>query len=136
MHPAVAGTPAKWKCIERCGACCKLGDFDMDVLKGMLRDEKDVAEYLDMIADDGWCRHFDSISRKCAVYADRPRFCRATPEVFHDLYDVEPDNFDAFAIDCCQCHIANSFGEDSHEADRYSQQVIEPFARTQQCAGE
>lgn len=109
----------KWKCMEHCGACCKLDDFDPDVLREMLSSEQDVVEYLSMIRPDGWCKHFDSFSRKCTIYESRPEFCRATPQVFEQLYNVSPPQFDQFAIACCEFHIANTFGERSNEASRY-----------------
>lgn len=111
--------PRKWQCMSHCGACCKLNDFDQDVLRDMLKSEVDVVEYLDMIGTDGWCKWFDSHSRKCTIYSNRPRFCRATPQVFEDLYNVKREQFDEFAISCCEFHIANSYGEESHEAFRY-----------------
>lgn len=120
MDNSVSSRP-KWKCMPHCGACCKLNDFDLDVLRDMLRNENDVVEYLSMINPEGWCKHFDSFSRKCSVYDHRPRFCRATPEVFEQLYDVCPSQFDDFAISCCEFHIENTYGEGSHEAYRYDE---------------
>lgn len=105
--------------MSNCGACCKLGDFDDEVLREMLQSETDIVEYLGMIGSDGWCIHLDTITRKCRKYEDRPRFCRATPDVFEDLYGVEKEEFDEFAISCCEYHIGNIFGEESHEMQRY-----------------
>lgn len=119
-----------------CGACCKLGDFDEDLLRGMLKNEHDLIEYLNMIASNGWCIHFDTATRTCTTYASRPRFCRATPEVFHDLYDVPTPHFDAFAISCCQYHIANVYGEASHEAARFEALSGVPFEHSLQYEGE
>ena len=108
-----------WKCMQQCGACCFLGDYDDEVLSDMLQDEKDVIEYLGMISESGWCKWFDKVSRTCTKYHDRPRFCRATPDVFHDLYNVEKSDFDASAISFCESHIDNIYGEESDEAVRY-----------------
>lgn len=108
-----------WRCMPHCGACCKLDDFDRDVLHDMLKSETDVVEYLGMIGSDGWCKWFDSFSRKCTIYENRPRFCRATPDVFNQLYDVPVGQFDEFAISCCEFHIANSYGAESNEAFRF-----------------
>lgn len=108
-----------WKCMKHCGACCKLGDFDEEVLRDMLKVDADVVEYLSMIGEDGWCKWFDNVSRKCTKYAERPRFCQATPEVFEELYETPRDEFDQFAKSCCEYHISNSYGEDSQEAQRY-----------------
>jgi len=119
-----------WKCMQFCGACCKLGDFDEEVLQDMLQSEGDVVEYLDMVGEDGWCKWLDSTSRKCTKYADRPRFCRATPAVFEELYKAPQTEFDEFAKSCCEYHISNSFGEDSNEADRYQHFKELPFEHT------
>lgn len=105
--------------MEYCGACCKLDDFDPDVLQEMLSNEQDVVEYLSMIRPNGWCKHFDTFSRKCTIYDSRPEFCRATPQVFERLYDTPPSQFDQFAISCCEFHIGNTYGDDSNEALRY-----------------
>lgn len=122
--------------MQSCGACCKLGDFDEEVIRGMLRTEEDVVEYLGMVGQDGWCKWLDTYSRKCTKYNERPRFCRATPEVFEDLYKVPQAEFDEFAISCCQVHISNVFGEDSQEAERYERLTGTPFERTQRCEAE
>lgn len=119
IDPIASSSPVKWKCMSNCGACCRLGDFDEEVLRGMLRSETDVVEYLGMVGSDGWCIHFDTFTRKCGKYEDRPRFCRATPQVFEDLYGVEKEDFDEYAISCCEYHIGNVFGEESQEAQRY-----------------
>lgn len=125
----------KWKCMSDCGACCKLDDFDEPVLREMLKDEKDVVEYLDMISPNGWCKWFDSFSRKCTRYDSRPRFCRATPEVFQQMYDVPVDEFDSFAMSCCDFHIGNSFGEQSQEFLRYQSFKALPSGHNQICEG-
>ena len=109
--------------MESCGACCKIGEFDMEVIEGMLKNEKDVVEYLSMVGEDGWCRYFDSVSRRCNIYERRPRFCRVTPEVFNELYGVAKEEMDAFATECCIYHIENVYGEESNEIDRYNRIV-------------
>lgn len=118
--------------MKHCGACCKLDDFEEDVLRDMLKSDDDVVEYLGMIGTDGWCRWFDSEERSCSKYETRPRFCRATPEVFKDLYNVDKEDFDEFAISCCEFHIANTFGEESHEVERYDVFKDSPSEQTQQ----
>lgn len=120
----------KWECMSQCGACCKLDDFDPDVLQEMLKNEADVVEYLDMVGADGWCKWFDTFSRKCTKYETRPRFCRATPEVFNQLYDVPSEEFDTFAVSCCDFHIANTYGEESQEVSRYNRFKQNAFEHT------
>lgn len=134
----VASKPV-WQCMSQCGACCKLDDFEGDVLRDMLKSEADVVEYLGMIGDNGWCTWFDSHSRRCSRYDSRPRFCRATPQVFTELYGVPADDFDEFAVSCCEFHITNTFGDDSHESMRYesfTKGATLACGQTQQCAGE
>lgn len=107
--------------MNNCAACCKLEDFDHDILKDLLKSDADVAEYLDMIdPSSGWCKWFDSFSRTCSIYDHRPRLCSATPQNFNDLYDVPPVQFDDFVISCYRFHISNSFGEQSQESSRYN----------------
>lgn len=108
-----------WECMQKCGACCFLGDYDDEVLREMLQEEKDVIEYLGMISESGWCKWFDKVLRTCTKYEDRPRFCRATPDVFQDLYEIEKSDFDESAISFCESHIDNTYGEESDEALRY-----------------
>lgn len=122
--------------MANCGACCKLGDYDEEVLRDMLRTETDVVEYLGMIGADGWCKWFDSVSRKCTKYEDRPFFCRATPEVFEDLYGVPNVEFDEFAKECCEYHIGNVYGEESHESQRYQAFKDSPSRHSRQCEAE
>lgn len=110
----------KWQCMDQCGACCKLGEYEHDVLRDLLKSETDVVEYLEMISpDDGWCKWYDHRSRTCTQYETRPRFCRATPQTFRELYDVDESRFNDFAISCCQFHISNTYGDDSVEAYRH-----------------
>lgn len=122
--------------MQNCGACCKLDDFDEDVLQEMLQSEADVVEYLGMIDETGWCKHFDTLTRKCSKYDTRPRFCRATPQVFEQLYKVSTEEFDEFAIECCHFHIDNTFGEGSQEASRYTRFIRSSSEQNQSHVGE
>lgn len=119
--------PRKWQCISSCGACCNIGDYDADVLDEMLKSEEDVRLYASMVGEDGWCRNFDSITRKCTIYETRPGFCRVTPENFKRLYDVNADDINEFSIDCCEYHIGEVYGEDSGEFERF-QTIISAVA--------
>lgn len=124
MTAPPAPTEVKWSCVKNCGACCKIGDYDAEVLKGMLRDENDVLEYIAMIGEDGWCRHFNSTLRNCSIYEKRPRFCRVEPTVFKDLYDVEKEDLDSFGIDCCIDQIGEVYGDESQEIERFINQNL------------
>lgn len=95
-----------WQCMKGCGACCFLGDYDSDTLLELLKCPSDVEAYLDMIGEDGWCRHFDKQGKRCTQYGARPSFCRVDFDVFHSLYGVQsPEELNSFAIQCCEEHI-------------------------------
>lgn len=108
--------------MKGCGACCFLGDYDDDTLLGLLKCPADVETYLDMIGEDGWCRHFDKQARNCTQYQARPSFCRVDFDVFHSLYGVQSaDDLDSFAIACCEEHINGVYpsldDDDSKESE-------------------
>ena len=56
-----------------------------------------------MVAEDGWCRHYDHGQRSCSIYDVRPDFCRVSN--LGRLFGVI-GNVDGFAIDCCRQQIA------------------------------
>jgi len=76
-----------------------------------------------MVGPDGWCIHFDRENRDCRIYSDRPRFCRVQADVFQDLYGVEPEELNDFAIDCCQQQIEGVYGDRSPEMERFNAAV-------------
>jgi uncharacterized protein len=109
---------ATWKCIQNCGACCHLDPSDRPDLDSYL-DDAELAQYLSLIGPDGWCINYDPLERICNIYPERPRFCRATPDVFADMFEIEPTEFNDFAIECCQEQIAGVYGPLSLESHRY-----------------
>lgn len=109
---------ATWKCIKNCGACCHLDPADRPDLETYLS-EPELAEYLSLIGPDGWCLNYNHLDRTCRIYPDRPRFCRATPEIFADLFGIGSEEFNDFAIDCCQEQIVGVYGDRSLESIRY-----------------
>lgn len=113
---------ATWRCVKQCGACCQLDPADRPDLEDYLPPEE-LALYLSLVGPDGWCIHFDQDSRECQIYADRPRFCRVQPEVFQDLYGVEPEELNDFAIDCCRQQIEGVYGDRSLEMLRFDREV-------------
>lgn len=127
--PMVRGgrTVPQWSCMKGCGACCFLGDFDLDVLTDLLKNPDDVEAYLSMLAPDGWCKYYSKQDRACTTYAERPRFCRVDFDVFSSLYDVKTEaEFNSFAIECCNEHIGNIYPAldnqgQSEEQRRFSQ---------------
>jgi Fe-S-cluster containining protein len=107
--------------MQGCGACCQLNPDERD-LEDYLTPEE-LQQYLSMVGEGGWCVHFDRSSRLCTIYENRPLFCRVKPEIFQKMYEVEPADFDEFAIDCCHQHIEDLYGEESEEMARYLQEV-------------
>ncbi|MEG3437161.1 YkgJ family cysteine cluster protein [Pannus brasiliensis CCIBt3594] len=110
-----------WRCITGCGACCQLNPDERD-LEDYLT-EAELQQYLSMVGEGGWCIHFDHQTRLCTIYENRPIFCRVKPDIFERMYQIEPTEFDEFAIDCCHQHIEDLYGEDSEEMNRYLQEV-------------
>lgn len=113
---------ATWQCVKQCGACCHLDPSDRPELEDYLTPDE-LALYLSLVGEGGWCIHFDHAERECRIYADRPRFCRVQADVFADLYDIEPDELNDFAIDCCRQQIEAVHGDHSLEMLRFEQAI-------------
>ncbi len=111
-----------WRCISGCGACCNLDPGDRPNLAEYLSSQE-LELYLSMVGEEGWCINFDRETRKCLIYEDRPRFCRVKPDIFQVMYDIEPQNFNQFAIDCCRQQIEGVHGKDSEEMLRYNTEI-------------
>lgn len=112
----------QWRCLENCGACCNLDPSDRPELESYLTSEE-LELYLSMVGEDGWCINYDHETRKCTIYDQRPRFCRVKPDIFQAMYDIAPEEFSDFAIDCCNQQIEGVYGKSSPELNRYQQQV-------------
>ncbi|VVB12980.1 unnamed protein product [Arabis nemorensis] len=113
-----------WKCVEDCGACCKLAkDFAFVTPDEIFEDPDDVELYRSMIGDDGWCINYNKATRKCSIYADRPYFCRVEPEVFQTLYGIEEKKFNKEACGCCIDTIKTIYGPDSKELDNFNRAI-------------
>ncbi|MGE5655927.1 MAG: YkgJ family cysteine cluster protein [Actinomycetota bacterium] len=113
---------ATWQCVKQCGACCYLDPTERPDLHEYLSPEE-LALYMSLIGEDGWCINFDHEARQCQIYADRPRFCRVQPDIFAEMYGVEPEELNDFAIDCCQQHIEDLYGDRSLEMLRFNREV-------------
>lgn len=113
---------SEWRCIKSCGACCNLEPSDRPDLGDYLS-ESELALYLSMVGENGWCINYDQNSRTCQIYDDRPRFCRVKPDIFEQMYDIPLDEFEEFAIDCCHQQIEAVYGEESDEMNRYLMEV-------------
>lgn len=113
---------ATWHCVKQCGACCHLDPNERpDLDEYLMPSELDL--YLSLVGEDGWCINYDHTNRECRIYADRPRFCRVEPEVFQELYGVEPEELNEFATDCCLQQIEGVYGHRSLEMLRFNREV-------------
>lgn len=113
---------ANWLCVKNCGACCNLDPTDRPDLEEYLAGEQ-LALYLSLVGEDGWCIHFDQVTRECQIYADRPNFCRVTAPTFEAMYGIEPAELNDFAIDCCRQQIEGVYGDRSLEMLRFDRAV-------------
>ncbi|MDX2100016.1 MAG: YkgJ family cysteine cluster protein [Leptolyngbyaceae cyanobacterium bins.59] len=113
---------ATWQCVKSCGACCHLDPNDRPDLEEYLKPDE-LQLYLSMVSEGGWCVHFDPATRECQIYADRPRFCRVQADVFQDLYGIEPEELNEFAIECCQQQIEGVYGDRSPELLRFERAI-------------
>ncbi|MGK7941978.1 MAG: YkgJ family cysteine cluster protein [Crocosphaera sp.] len=111
-----------WKCVEGCGACCNLDPGDRPDLEDYLTPEE-LEHYLSLVGEDGWCINFDPETRKCLIYEQRPRFCRVQPDTFQTMYDIDPSEFNDFAIECCRQQIEGVYGEKSTEMEHYNRGI-------------
>jgi uncharacterized protein len=113
---------ATWQCVKQCGACCNLDPNDRPELADYLTaDELNL--YLSMVGVDGWCINFDQNSRECKIYDLRPSFCRVQADTFNQMFGVEPEDLNDFAIDCCREQIDAVYGDRSLEMIRFDQGV-------------
>jgi uncharacterized protein len=113
---------ATWRCIKQCGACCHLDPADRPDLDLYLS-PAELTLYLSLVGADGWCVNFDQTTRECQIYASRPRFCRVESEIFQEMYGIEAEELNDFAIDCCREQIEGVYGDRSLEMLRFDREV-------------
>jgi len=113
---------ATWQCVKQCGACCHLDPADRPDLPEYLS-PAELEEYLSLVGEGGWCINFDHDTRECRIYPHRPRFCRVEAEVFQQMYGIELEELNEFAIDCCRQQIEGVYGDLSLEKLRFDQAV-------------
>ena len=101
-----------WKCIENCGACCRLNLSEREDLSRILS-VNDIALINSMAKKDGWCKYLDKTNSKCTIYEYRPHFCRVNE--FSTLFKGYLKNGDKFLIDCCTQHISSTYGNKSKQ---------------------
>jgi uncharacterized protein len=113
---------ATWQCVKQCGACCQLDPSDRPDLADYLTTDQ-LALYLSLVGEDGWCIHFDHANRECRIYTDRPDFCRVTFDTFNGMYGIGPEDLNDFAIDCCCQQIEGVYGDRSLELLNFQRAV-------------
>lgn len=113
---------ATWQCVKNCGACCYLEPSERPELDEYLEPQQ-IEQYLSLVGEDGWCIHYNHQERECSIYANRPRFCRVQFDIFEEMFGIEPDELNDFAIDCCQQQIEGVYGADSPEMISFNDQV-------------
>ncbi|XP_057972069.1 uncharacterized protein LOC131160418 [Malania oleifera] len=115
------GKEQVWKCVEGCGACCKLDKGPAFATpEEIFHDPSDVQLFRSLIGPDGWCVHFEKSTRRCSIYADRPYFCRVEPDIFKNLYGIEKKKFNKEACSCCRDTIKAIYGSQSIELDNFN----------------
>ncbi|CAN0881440.1 hypothetical protein LINGRAHAP2_LOCUS14239 [Linum grandiflorum] len=113
-----------WKCVQGCGACCKLDKGPLfPTPEEIFTDSSDVELYRSLIGPDGWCIHYEKSTRKCSIYADRPYFCRVDENVFEDLYGINKKMFNREACNSCRDTIEMIYGFDSKELNNFNQSL-------------
>jgi uncharacterized protein len=113
---------ATWQCVKQCGACCNLDPRDRPELEEYLLPEQ-LAIYMSMVGEDGWCINLDRDTRSCSIYDARPSFCRVQADTFGAMFGIEPEELNDFAIDCCREQIEGVYGELSLEAIRFDREL-------------
>ena len=109
-----------WKCIKNCGACCYLApDERVEALESL--DDKQTEIYLKMVGKNGWCTNYDSVSRTCMIYDNRPDFCNV--HNLGDFYDFNHVLPDTYAINCCRQHIKSIYGKSSLELMTFEKEI-------------
>lgn len=109
---------ATWQCVNTCGACCNLTPNDRPDLANYLTPEQ-LAIYMGMVGPDGWCNNYDAEQRLCKIYDQRPSFCRVQADTFTQMFNIEPEELNDFAIDCCGEQISGVYGPNSDELERF-----------------
>lgn len=120
QHSQMLDGSAAWRCINQCGACCRLAPEERPEALAVLNDAQRHL-YLEMAGADGWCRHYDSGGRRCRIYENRPDFCRVSN--LTQLFSVAEPEADAFAIACCRQQIRSVYGGRSLELRKFNRSL-------------
>ncbi len=113
-------SPEQWKCVSNCGACCRLAPLErLEALESLSPSQE--MEYLKMVGQDGWCIHYDSGSRSCKIYKDRPDFCQVSN--LNKFFDTGVQGSPLNAIEYCRQHIRTVYGGKSKEMRKFQREV-------------
>ncbi len=109
-----------WVCTRDCGACCRLAPEERSEAIAVLGEE-DLDTYMGMVGSDGWCIYFDTGTRSCKIYDQRPEFCKVKSlKKFFKIGDIDPD---VYAIECCKQQIRSLYGGRSREMHRFRRSI-------------
>ncbi|CAH9078306.1 unnamed protein product [Cuscuta epithymum] len=60
----------EWKCVQNCGACCKLDKGqNFPSPEEIFDDPSDIQLYKSLVGEDGLCIHDEKSTRMCSIYA-------------------------------------------------------------------
>ena len=118
--------PTSWNCIKGCGACCKLDPSTRQEALAVLT-EKQQEEFISLVGPDGWCIHYDKLKRSCNVYSQRPDFCHVS--LLPSLFNIDNDQHDMFAIECCTQHIKSTYGGKSKVMRKFRRSLKQEKSR-------
>ena len=110
----------QWKCISQCGACCRLDPLERTEAIESLNPEQ-AREYLQMVGKNGWCIYYDTGSRRCRIYENRPDFCKVAN--LKQFFDVDTKDYHQNAIKFCIQQIKSIYGGRSKELRRFRQEI-------------
>ncbi|KAF9590882.1 hypothetical protein IFM89_000138 [Coptis chinensis] len=113
-----------WKCVQNCGACCKLVKSpSFATPEEIFENPSDIELYKTMVGPDGWCIHLNKSTRTCSIYNERPYFCRVEPSVFETLYGIDKKKFNKEACSCCRDSIKAVYGARSQELENFNRNL-------------
>lgn len=113
----------RWRCIQGCGACCRL-DPSLRQEAIELLDDQQRQVYLSMVGADGWCIHYDTGGQRCRVYANRPDFCRVANLM--ERLGVAGAGANDLAISFCQQQIRSETGGRGKVMRRFLRALRQP----------
>ena len=113
---------AHWGCISGCGACCRLDpSLRQEAIEALSPEQQE--QYMAMVGADGWCINFNTGSRSCRIYAERPDFCNVANLVLLFGTIDDPSAGDRLAISCCLQQIRSEYGGRGRVMKRFQRAI-------------